>query len=165
MAGEGIDPDTFKDMMASVAATVTVVTAFGDTEPIGLTVSAFTSVSVQPPVVLVCIDKSAASLDAFLSGQGFTVNFLPEEADDLAMLFASRGADKFGAVAWAPPSVDGAGPTLDASFGNFECETIDRIEMGDHWVIFGRVEASTRNSDSPPCVWLGRGFVRTERNV
>jgi len=163
MAGEGIESDTFKDMMASVAATVTVVTAYADTEPIGLTVSAFTSVSVEPPVVLVCIDQSTASLDAFLSGPGFTVNFLPEGADDLAMLFASKGVDKFGAVAWAPPRVEGAGPILGASFGNFECQTIDRIEMGDHWVIFGRVEASTRNSDSLPCVWLGRGFVRTRR--
>jgi len=163
MPGEGIDADTFKDMMASVAATVTVVTAFSDTEPIGLTVSAFTSVSVEPPIVLISIDKSSASLDTFVSGPGFTVNFLPEDAGDLAMLFASRGADKFGTVDWSQPSVGGAGPTLDASFGTFECLTIDHIEMGDHWVIFGRVDAATRNSDSRPCVWLGRGFVRTER--
>jgi len=163
MAGQGIEPDVFKDMMSSVAATVTVVTTYADTEPIGLTVSAFTSVSVEPPIVLICIDKSSASLDSFLSVPGFTVNFLPEEAGDVAMLFASRGADKFGAGGWQLPTVEGAGPTLDASFGTFECRTIDRIEMGDHWVIFGRVEAATRNSDSPPCVWLGRGFVRTER--
>jgi len=163
MAGEGIDPETFKDMMASVAATVTVVTGYADTEPIGLTVSAFSSVSVEPPIVLICIDSSSASLETFVSGPGFTVNFLPEDAGDVAMLFASKGADKFGSRGWAPPSVDGAGPTLDASFGFFECQTIDRFEMGDHWVIFGRVDAATRNSDSRPCVWLGRGFVRTER--
>jgi len=164
MEADGIGPETFKSMMASVAATVTIVTAYSDAEPIGLTVSAFTSVSVHPPVVLICIDKSSASLDSFVSGPGFTVNFLPEGASDLAMLFASRGADKFGSSDWSPPSVKGAGPTLDASFGTFECLTIDRIEMGDHWVIFGRVDAATRNSDSPPCIWLGRGFVRTERS-
>lgn len=163
MAGRGIDAETFKDMMASVAATVTIVTAYSESQPIGITVSAFTSVSVHPPVVLICIDKSSASLDSFVSGPGFTVNFLPEGADELAMLFASRGADKFGSSDWAPPSVKGAGPTLDASFGTFECLTIESIEMGDHWVIFGSVDAATRNSDSPPCVWLGRGFVRTEQ--
>ncbi|NHZ70893.1 MAG: flavin reductase [Proteobacteria bacterium] len=163
MTDEGIDADTFKNTMATVAATVTVVTSYAAEEPIGITVSAFTSVSVDPPIVLVCIDKASGSLAPFLAAAGFTVNFLPESAANLAMTFATRGADKFGSGDWTAPTVVGAGPLLNDSYGVLECLTIDRTEMGDHWVLYGRVDAGgVTNPDASPLLYVKRTFARLE---
>ncbi|GMR02720.1 MAG: flavin reductase family protein [Acidimicrobiia bacterium] len=160
---QGIDPDRFKDMMSSVAATVTVVTWYAGDEPLGITVSAFSSVSVVPPIVLVCIDKVSTSLEAILAADGFTVNFLDDASSDVAVTFATKGADRFSAVGWSPPSIDGAGPVLDVAYGVFECVTIERLEMGDHWVIFGRVDAGGRTDEvCSPLIYLARQYVRTE---
>lgn len=157
-----IDSSAFKDLMASVAQTVTVVTVETEEGPAGLTVSAFNSVSADPPIVLVCIDVKAATLPTFLSTSGFTVNLLPEGSGDLAMLFATHGADRFGRTEWR--SVDGAGPILDAAFQHMVCRIVERVEMGDHWVIFGEVVDSGRSDDSAnPLVFLKRGFARAHR--
>jgi 3-hydroxy-9,10-secoandrosta-1,3,5(10)-triene-9,17-dione monooxygenase reductase component len=157
----GIGPQEFKNTMARVAATVTVVTATTPDGPIGLTVSAFTSVSADPQIVLVCIDKRVGSLQPLLEADGYTVNLLPEGTDEEAMIFATHDVDRFAAVSWHKSSTRIAGPVLDIAFGHFECEIVDRVEMGDHWVIFGRVLAGGRDgSNIPPLVWLGRGFVK-----
>jgi flavin reductase (DIM6/NTAB) family NADH-FMN oxidoreductase RutF len=157
---KGIGPDAFKDLMSAVASTVTVVTAYAEGEPIGITVTAFNSVSVDPPIVLVCFDKAAASLDAFLTADGFTVNFLPSTASTVATLFATKDSDRFDAVAWSEPSVGAAGPVLDVAFGAFECETIERLEMGDHWVIFARVGAGGRSDKATlPLVYHLRAYA------
>jgi flavin reductase (DIM6/NTAB) family NADH-FMN oxidoreductase RutF len=159
-----IDPHSFKDMMSSVAQTVTVVTAATDDGPVGLTVSAFTSVSVEPPIVLVCIDKVVSTLDALLASGGYTVSFLPEDTDDVAMVFASHGVDRFGSVGWHEPPKGVGGPILDVAFGHFECRTIHRLDMGDHWVIFAEVIGGGRLDDEAnPLVYLKRGFARAHR--
>lgn len=159
MDGMSIDPERFKDLMANVAATVTVVTAQADEGPVGLTVSAFTSVSADPPIVLICIDKVAGSLEPMLAAEGFTVNFMPEGTEDTAMVFAMRGADKFGSVEWSDPEIPVAGPLLEEAFQAFECETVERSEMGDHWVIYGRVVAE-RGDAGVPLIYLNRDFAR-----
>ena len=162
MEGSGIDPDEFKDVMSAVAATVTVVTAHADDGPIGITVSAFTSVSVEPPIVLVCVDKVAGSLLGYLAAEGFTVNFLPEDASETAMVFASKDVDRFAGVSWSDPSVRSAGPVLDVAFGSFQCVTVRQVDVGDHWVIFGRVDAaSRRETDASPLLYVNRDFART----
>lgn len=160
MERKGIGPDDFKDMMSAVAASVTVVTAVVDGEPIGITVSAFTSVSVEPPIVLVCIDKVAASLDAYLAADGFTVNFLPATASKESTLFATKGSERFDAVSWSGPSISDAGPVLDVAYGSFECTTVEQLEMGDHWVIFGRVDAGGRKDElASPLLYLSRAYA------
>jgi len=156
-----IDTDRFKDLMANVAATVTVVTAPSDDGPVGITVSAFTSVSADPPIVLICIDKVAGSLAQFLSAPGFTVNFMPEGTEDTAMVFATRGADKFGAVVWSEPQDASAGPVLAEAFQVLECETVERTEIGDHWVIYGQVVAE-RGDAAVPLVYFNRDFAKLE---
>lgn len=158
MADELIDPELFKQVMSHVASTVTVVTAQTPTGPVGLTVSAFTSVSADPPIVLVCIDKAVGSLDPLLAADGFTVNIMPQGAADTAMVFATKGADRFGTVQWNDSESGAAGPILDDAFEVFECETIERTEMGDHWVIYGQV-IHGRASDGIPLVYLNRRFL------
>jgi flavin reductase (DIM6/NTAB) family NADH-FMN oxidoreductase RutF len=156
-----IDPGRFKDLMANVAATVTVVTAPSDDGPVGITVSAFTSVSADPPIVLICIDKVAGSLAQMLGAPGFTVNFMPEGTEDTAMVFATRGADKFGAVVWSEPQDDVAGPVLAEAFQVLECKTVERTEVGDHWVIYGQV-VGERGDAAVPLVYFNRNFAKLE---
>lgn len=161
-----IDADKFKDMMSGVAASVSIVTAPGDDGPVGITVSAFVSVSVDPPIVLVCIDKRAGSLAAYLQASGYTVNFMSAGTGDDAMVFATPGADKFGSVGNHEPVVGVGGPVIDSAFGHFECRTIQRTEMGDHWVIYGEVVAFERvDREAFPLVWHDRGFVQIEDRV
>jgi flavin reductase (DIM6/NTAB) family NADH-FMN oxidoreductase RutF len=157
-----VDDDLLRSVMRSVATPVTVVTAHrSDDDPVGITVSAFCSVSAEPPIVLWCIHKGAESLAAFLDAEGFTVNFLPEGTADEAMLFATRGADKFGAASHRPSEQDAAGPVLESAFAVFECRTIDRVEMGDHWVLFGEVVAGGNlDPDAGPLVYRSRSFGR-----
>lgn len=159
-----VSAQEFKNVMSRVAATVTIVTASGAEGPVGLTVSAFMSVSADPAIVLVCIDKSTSSLKPMLDAQGFTVNVMPVGTEDEAMLFAAHGTDKFGDSDWSEPETPGAGPVLANALARLECVTIDRNEMGDHWVIYGEVNAAdVADSGIAPLVWLGRGFVKLEK--
>lgn len=159
-----VSADEFKSVMSRVAATVTVVTANGDDAPVGLTVSAFMSVSADPAIVLVCVDKSTASLHGMLDADGFTVNIMPESAGEEAMLFATHGADKFGSSRWHDAGVSDAGPVLESALAHLECITSDRHDVGDHWVIYGRVVSTgIADTDASPLVWHDRGFAGITR--
>lgn len=156
-----VSAEKFKNVMARVATMVTVVTATGEGGPTGLTVSAFTSVSADPAIVLVCIDKATASVDAMLDAPGYTVNFLPEGTSDEAMLFATHDAEKFGNSSWRHASTPDAGPVLESAFAYLECMTIKRAEVGDHWVIYGEVAALGLGDDGvAPLIWHDRGFAK-----
>lgn len=155
-----VPADQFKNVMSRVAATVTIVTASTEGGPFGLTATAFMSVSADPAIVLVCVDKATGSLQPMLAATGFTVNLMPQGTEDEVMLFATHDADKFGNTQWSEPECPSAGPALDNAYARLECTTIDRTEMGDHWVIYGEVNAAEVTSPaSLPLVWLGRGFV------
>ena len=156
-----VSADELKSVMSHVAATVTVATAKGPDGPVGLTMSSFTSVSADPAIVLVCIAKEAASLRTMLHAEGFTVNVMPQGTEDETMRFATTGADKFESSQWRDAKHAVAGPVLETALAHLECATIERTEVGDHWVIYGEVLAAESSSDgSMPLVWCGRGFAR-----
>ncbi len=156
-----VSADDFKNLMSRFATTVTVVTVTGEDGPIGLTVTAFMSVSADPAIVLVCVDKATASLQPMLDADGFTVNVMPEGSEDEAMRFATHDADKFTGSEWSEPATPTAGPVLRSALAHLECITIDRTEVGDHWVIYGEVMASAVTDPAvAPLVWLDRRFVR-----
>ncbi|MEA3501695.1 MAG: flavin reductase family protein [Actinomycetota bacterium] len=158
-----ISPDELKEVMSLVAATVTVVTADSDDGPVGLTVSSFMSVSADPAIVLVCVAKTTTSQQSMVGAEGFTVNVMPQGTEDEAMLFAKRGADRFGSSRWSDPGTPAAGPVLESAMAHLECVTIDRTEVGDHWVIYGEVLVTKiANRDLVPLVWRGRGFVKIQ---
>ncbi|HDH02814.1 MAG TPA: flavin reductase [Actinobacteria bacterium] len=156
--------DLFLTVMRNVAATVTVVTATHDGKHYGLTVSAFSSVSLDPPLVLVCIDKRSSSFAAIKGAGGFTVNFLAADAEDTAMHFASKTEDKFASVAHRSPSMQVAGPWLaEAAFAYFECENVDIIDAGDHDVFVGRVHHGARINLEPPLMYWNGAFPKFAR--
>ncbi len=156
-----MDGEDFKEAMSHHAGSVEIVTVRSPDGPVGITVSAFVSVSVHPPIVLVCVDKATGSLDTMVAADGYTVNFMPEGSEDIARLFATSGVDKFSSVEWSDPTTTVAGPVLADAFQVFECETIERVEMGDHWVLFGKVRHGTIG-DARPLVYLQRRYARVQ---
>lgn len=156
-----VSAEEFKNVMSRVASTVTIVTAKSVAGPIGLTVSAFMSVSADPAIVLVAIDKATSSVTPMLDAVGFTVNIMPEGADDEATLFATHGADKFGTTDWSNAGTPAAGPVLENALAYLECVTVNRHESGDHWVLYGELNAATiADSEVSPLVWFDREYVK-----
>lgn len=150
-------PDTgaLRDALGTFATGVTIVTAVMPTgEPIGFTANSFTSVSLDPPLILVCIAKSAAGYNAFTSTGAFCVNVLAHHQRDLSGTFARRGVDKFEDVSWH--QADTGSPILSGSAGYFDCETYQVVEAGDHAILIGRVVGFDANDDAPLCYHRGK---------
>ena len=153
--------EALKDIMSNFAASVTVVTSRHEGRDHGLTVSAFTSVSLEPPLVLVCIENQSHSLDAMLAAPGFTVNMIREGLGDVAWKFASKEDDKFADVATREPQFEGAGLTLlEHSFAVLECRTQETVQAGDHIVFLGHVEHAQRVDPGAPLMYWRRGFAK-----
>ncbi|WP_420613883.1 flavin reductase family protein [Candidatus Spongiisocius sp.] len=155
--------DAFRDIMANFAASVTVVTSYWDERHHGLTVSAFTSVSLDPPLVLICIDHASHSIEALREAGGFTVNMLREGTADLALRFASKDPDKFRDLPVRAPRYEGAGLSLPShSFACLECRTVESAEAGDHTIFIGQVEHAARYDPGRPLLYWQRDFRRLQ---
>ena len=143
-----IDKDAFRRVLSNFAAGVTVVTTLDrERQPHGLTATAFTSVSLEPPLVLVCIDKKTETYPHFAPAGVFAVNFLGAEQRDLSQHFAKHGGDKFSGLAWQR-GVLGT-PILAGSIGHVECRIINGYEGGDHTIYVGEIEAADANEGAP----------------
>ncbi|QYJ15055.1 Flavin reductase (NADH) [Rubrobacter xylanophilus DSM 9941] len=160
---ERVTPERFQGIMSRFPAGVTVVTAYGEGgEPRGLTVSAFCSVSLSPPLVLVCVDRDSETLPAILSSGGYTVNFLAADHADLALRFASKGPDKFEGLEYgAPAGCPEAGPVLEGcSSAYVACRLWREVEAGDHLVLVGLVrEGASAGDGVTPLVYGERRFA------
>ena len=155
--------DAFRDIMANFAASVTVVTSYWDDRHHGLTASAFTSVSLVPPLVLICIDHASHSIEALRAAGGFTVNMLREGTADIALRFASKDSDKFRGLPARAPRYEGAGLSLPShSFACLECRTVESAEAGDHTIFIGHVEHAARYDPGRPLLYWQRDFRRLE---
>lgn len=141
-------PEEFRKACARYATGVTVATVLGPSgPPEGLTVNSFTSVSLDPPLVLICIAKTATAYSAFLAGKSFVVNVLREDQIDLSQHFASSKSDRFEGVAWHE-GVRGA-PVLDGVLAVLECAMHSSFDAGDHTVFVGQVERAEAHEGTP----------------
>jgi flavin reductase ActVB len=132
----------------------------GEEQPTGVTVTSFTSVSVAPAIVLVCMKKDQAPQQAVIDAPGFTVNIMGPGSEDESMRFAMPDIDRFAGSEWTGAELPEAGPILASAIAHLECRTIERADIGDHWVLYGEVHVAALVDDgAPPLVWLGRGFV------
>src|SRR5262245_56624201 len=134
-----IDKDVFRRVLSNFAAGVTIVRTV-DTErrPHGLTATAFTSVSLDPPLVLVCIDKKAETYPQFDPAGIFAVNFLAHDQQHLSQRFAKSGGDKFADCAWRRGQL--GAPLLEGAVGYVECRIRHAYEGGDHMTYVGEIE-------------------------
>lgn len=135
---EGSDARTFRDALGCFATGVTVITAMNDDgEPIGLTANSFTSVSLDPPLLLVCIARSSGSAAIMERTEHFAVNVLQIGQQPTSNRFAGKGEDRFASTPWTVGEY--GTPVLTGSLGSFECARHAVHDGGDHFILVGRV--------------------------
>ncbi|WP_315831281.1 flavin reductase [Bradyrhizobium prioriisuperbiae] len=142
-----LDTKTFRQALGQFPTGVTIVTAAHGDRRIGMTANSFSSVSLEPPLVLWSAAKSAPSHDAFVAASGFAIHFLGADHQELAMRFAGRGPDKFAGITHAP-GITGA-PLLTDLAPILECRTWARYEGGDHTILVGEVVRLVERSHDP----------------
>ena len=157
-----IDSAAFRAVLGRFASGVTVVTGRdGAGQDHGMTVSAFCSVSLEPPLVLVCLDRSAELQPALVPGSAYAVNVLAEHQEALSRRFASEVDDRFEGVGYTR---GGTGlPLLDDALAHLECRVEARVDAGDHVVVIGRVEFAQVNEGAGPLLYYRSGYGRLVR--
>ena len=154
-AGPPVDVAALKQALGAFATGVTVVTTLDPCgAPVGFTANSFTSVSLDPPLVLACLARGASSHAAFSAAPGFAVNVLTSAQEPVARAFATRGADKFAAAPWRARET--GAPVLDGALAWFDCHTHQRVGAGDHDILIGAVAAFGRGTGAPLAYWSGR---------
>lgn len=156
-----ISKNEFRQALGRFASGVTVVTAKdADGNLHGITVSAFCSVSLDPPLILVCIDKNTGSHRALIETDAFVVNVLRDDQQHLSEQFAAYLPDKFAAVEYQT-GIDNL-PVLENALANLECRLVNSHPNGDHTIFVGRIEQATIN-DGEPLVYF-HGSYRKLKN-
>lgn len=148
----------FRSALGHFSSGVTVVTTKCEGgELAGITVTAFSSLSLEPPLVLICIDKRARLHDPLALGRHFAVNLLAENQELISRRFASSGPDQFAGVGY----VEGASgsPLLSDTIAAIECRIVERCPGGDHTIIVGEVEATTI-AEGKPLLYFRGGYNR-----
>lgn len=151
------DIDKMRRAFGTFVTGVTVVTtAERDGTPRGFTANSFTSVSLDPPLVLVCLARKASSYGAFMEAEAFCVNILSETQRKIASIFASKSDDKFAGIEWR--SARTGAPVLADISAWLDCRMHQRIEAGDHVILVGEVGDFAATSATPLGYYSG-GFV------
>jgi flavin reductase (DIM6/NTAB) family NADH-FMN oxidoreductase RutF len=140
--------------MGSVCTPVAVVTAFDGDRPHGTTVSAFSSLSLTPPMVLVALDEKSDLLAMLRSSSRFGINILSHAQDDIAGRFATKGGDRFDGVSWSPRA---GAPHLLESACWFACDVAQLLSGGDHTIVLGNV-LETDHIDRAPLTYHCRSY-------
>jgi len=153
---DGDDTRALRDAFGCFATGVTIVSAMAaDGAPVGLTVNSFSSVSLDPPLLLVCPAREAGSTTVLETAERFAINVLGSEDKDMSTRFAQKGADRFVEDDWAT-SEHGL-PVLRRAPAVFECTREALHEGGDHLILVGRVlRAAYRLHDDPLLYYHGR---------
>lgn len=151
------DKRALRNVFGSFATGVTIVTTRQeDGTPRGFTANSFTSVSLDPPLLLVCIAKNAYSCETFCDAPHFAVNILSEDQTAVSGLFASQAPDKFDQVEWQSGAANV--PLLDGALANLACEQEKIIDAGDHIILMGRVIAHQISEQKPLGYFQGNYF-------
>jgi flavin reductase (DIM6/NTAB) family NADH-FMN oxidoreductase RutF len=156
-----VDPDTFRSVLGRFASGVTIVTAVDPSgRDVGLTVSAFASVSLSPPLVLVCVDHAASLHPVLRDAHHFAVNILATDQEALARRFSTLDGDRFDGVGYVRGQTGVA--VIDEVLAVLECRRVHAIEGGDHTIFVGEVETAHARAATPLLYYRG-GFAQLER--
>jgi len=144
-----MEKNLFVRVMGSFASGVTIITVIGkDGQPHGLTASALSSLSLEPRMLLICINERSSTLEQIKEAGSFAVNILAAEQQEVAQQFATRKEDRFGGVRWRPGMETGS-PILDGSLAYAECRLRDTCKGGDHVIVMGEVVAGDAHEAEP----------------
>ena len=151
-----ISAEEFRHTLSHFASGVTIITVCDrDGKPTGLTASAFTSVSLDPPLILVCVDHKSQSYPALVAGKMFAVNILAHDQEHLSRRFATTKIEnKFEGVSFALSSM--GLPLLESALAHLECAIVNVHLEGDHSIFVGRVEQARAGSGHPLLYFRGR---------
>jgi flavin reductase (DIM6/NTAB) family NADH-FMN oxidoreductase RutF len=151
-----LSSEEFRRACGRFATGVTIATVMdAEGQPHGLTVSSFTSVSLAPPLVSICLGHAVSVIDTFREATYFGINVLAEAQQALSERFARRGRDRFQGVAWTPGET--GVPLIDGVLAAIECQVERRIAVGDHDIFVGRMVA-TRVLEGAPLVHFSGGY-------
>ncbi len=154
----GHDSRTLRDALGCFATGVTVVTCLDEGEcPAGLTVNSFTSVSLDPPLLLVCVHKMAAAADPLTTATHFAINVLQTGQQPASITFSTRVEDRFGNMPWS--CGEAGAPILRDSLCVFECERFAVYDGGDHHILVGQVVKASFDGGLDPLLYF-RGRYR-----
>lgn len=147
----------FRRTLGRFATGVTVVTtAVPGHSPEGVTVNAFTSLSLDPPLILICLGKSTRALTVFEAADYFAVNVLSESQRHLSVTFSRPGENRFDGVSWT--AWDKGCPIFEGCVANLECNRIARHDGGDHIILIGRVERLRFDKNRAPLLYVGGAY-------
>src|SRR5579885_3403965 len=151
-----IDRNELRRVMGHFATGVTVITTLSKEGKMhGLTANAISSLSLDPPLLLICVDKKAESYPCFEESKVFTVNILADDQEDISRRFAVSGGEKFEGVAYRR-GANGA-PILNGTLAHLECKLYAAYDGGDHTIYLGLIEeAETR--EAKPLLFFRGGY-------
>ncbi len=149
------DPQELRRVMGLFATGVTVITTRdAQGRPFGLTANAVTSVSLVPPILLICVDRRSETFPHFFDSKIFVLNILADDQEEVSRRFASSGGDKFAGI---PCRIGRLGsPILEGTLGHIECRIIETHEAGDHVIHLGEVEHAETRDGRPLLFFRGR---------
>ena len=151
-----IDPIEFRKAAGQFMTGVSVVTTVDSNgERAGLTANSFTSVSLEPPLILVCIGNDTSTVKAFEAGNGFVVHVLAADQRNVSMQFASKGIDRFEGLE-VEEGFNGL-PVVVGALAAFECSLANIYKGGDHLIFVGKVEALRLGDGEAPALGYFRG--------
>ena len=153
-----VSKDEFRRALGHFASGVTVVTTRPEEgQPLGITVSAFSSLSLEPPLVLICIDKRASLHDHLKEGSHFAVNILAEDQELVSRRFASKVEDRFEGLGYRVGET--GAPLLSGALASIECRIVHAYPGGDHTIIVGEVLMADVREGRPLAYFRG-GYVQ-----
>ena len=152
------DAAEFRKVLGQFATGVTIITAMDGDEPAGVAANSFTSVSLDPPLVLFCVAHTSSTWPRIERARKFAVNILGEHQEEVCRLFAMKGADRFGQVSWRQGV--GGSPVLDECIAFLDCEFWAEYDGGDHIIVVGRVLDLGVNHDAGPLVFYQGQYGR-----
>jgi flavin reductase (DIM6/NTAB) family NADH-FMN oxidoreductase RutF len=153
----GVDTSAFRDICGRFVTGVGVITSSGEDGPSGMTANAVASLSLEPPLMLVCFDRTARTLGAVRHSGRFGVHFLAHSQEELAASFASKQpeAEKFADVQWSERS---GVPLLEGCLAGLACELRELLEGGDHLIGIGEVVDLWSSDGGEPLVFFGGDY-------
>ncbi len=152
----------FRDVLGLFCTGVTVVTSTSGKEPVGMTCQSFSSVSLEPPLVLFCPARTSRAWPLIQRSGRFAVNLLAHDQAELSNRMASKGIDKFDGVAWRPSPVTGS-PLLEGTLGYVDCTIHAVHEAGDHYVVIGKLLDMGESAATDPLLFYEGRYRTTDR--
>lgn len=148
------DGAQFRQLMGRFATGITVVTCTApDGTRHGMTANSLTSVSLDPPLLLICVDHKATIRAPLLAAGGFAVNILGKDQEAVSRRFSGKLEDRFAGIGWSSGTLPH--PLLDGTLGHAECTIEQLVEAGDHTIVIGRVVAGAAFDGHPLCYFRG----------